>query len=401
MRSLAVVTAVFVLAVVGHAQTMHIPPLRQPPFSRHDTLLLVQLARPGSADHVLADSSVSFRISDNTLYVMTLDTLQSIELGDRTIAQLIDHLRAKYPAARFFSSYPELSTSDLAEGSFSATGDHIVVTGRVNQPSVQPEAGIGFSLADAGERSGSTQLLQNAGVHLDLVGSKPFGFGTLRIRLGFRTSEAVALRDPDGADSVGGSPPRSVGTFVESAQLLVVGIHADLPVWQAATENALVSWGYELSQSWAAFDPFVFDSIAVEGIKKSVEELAPPREFARLRDAMDRVRPVRTMVTGPRIVLGTRDENSFYLLSDIGITERYERSFRVIYGTDPSNTEEFLTLRGTIRSSPIWIVRLGTGLTFRKTINLRVDAVTPWRDTRDEYPPLLRLVLSAGELSFE
>ncbi|MCA1789903.1 MAG: hypothetical protein LC667_08590, partial [Thioalkalivibrio sp.] len=315
----------------------------------------------------------------------------------------VEQLRGKYNGIQIFSPQPGLKASLLREGTVAPVANIVSIGGRRPRPQVTPELGIGLSLAETGDRESSGALLQNIGLHLDLLGTKQFSWGTIRARIGLSNapqtvpSDTTVQNTPPGEGEEENPEPTSVSAFVESTQTVILGAQLDLPLWNfGGVEGTHLGWGFEWSNHYAAFESFVYDSIPADsGRRQSVDDAFSLGEINRSSRILNRVRPVVSVLTGPKLVFGNRDDYSFYIQAETGYTEVYRRTAGIRYRVDAeTRTRTPFQLLPTVSSSSIWVARVGIGVKLGSSVNIRADAVTAIRDQTDRVPPLLRLVVA-------
>jgi hypothetical protein len=399
---LLVVVVAFVAAPL-HAQTVHLAPLPEATFDRQAVLLWIGHRSDTAATNLLGVSNPQVRIADGRMYVSHRDSgTVTIQLGDRTIAEFIEHLRARFPKAKFSSNFLELSTRYLREGD--AVVDTVkrghVIGGRESAPIVRGLLGVGLSLNETQRDASTNRLLQNAGLHLDIVGSKQFRSLNLRTRLGFRSGEAVTTTQKD-STAAPGTGPTSVTGLVETAERVSIGFHADHN-GPRITNDMLLGFGIEAATTYSALPAFQFADVPVGEARRPVEDVFDAAEIARARAILDQVIPSWTFLAGPRLVFGHRESQVFYAQFDGGWTQHTVRTHGVRYrveeqpgGQPPVRTPVNLLAR--IETANVGIWRIGAGGTLAGIVELRADATGPFRaDPRMETKPLLRVMVGSN-----
>jgi hypothetical protein len=389
-------------------QPVHLAPVPVATFSESEVLLRIALPSPAGRTDLFKSPLVGLRVEDGRMYLMTMVTTEIIDMRELTIAQVVEQLRGKYDGIQVFAPQPGLKASQLREGTVEPVANMLTIGGRRPRPTVTPELGIGLSLAETtGQESGA--LLQNIGLHLDLLGTKQFAWGTIRARIGLSNAPQTTPKDSTGPDTPDqaedeDSEPTSVSAFVESTQVVILGAQLDVPLWSfGGVEGAHLGWGFEWSNHYAAFEPFAYDSIPADsGQRRSVDQVFSTGEINRSSRILNRVRPVASLLTGPKLVFGTREDYSFYIQAETGYTEVYQRTAGVRYRMDPeTRTRTPFQLLPRVGSSSIWVARVGIGVKLGSSVNIRADAVTAVRDQTDRVPPLLRLVVATTGLKFD
>lgn len=388
-------------------QPVHMAPVPISTFSETDELLQIIVPAPGGTGF-FSNTVEGVRVEDGRMYLMTMAATEVIDMRELTVAQLVEQLRGKYSGIQVYAPQPGLKTSDLREGTEEPTNRKFIIKGRRPRPTVRPELGVGLSLAEAADRESSGTLLRNIGLHLDLIGTKQFNWGTVRARIGLSNAPQTASKDstgPEDSDGDGGDDTEagSVSAFVESTQVVILGAHFDIPLWSfGGNEGAHLGFGLDLSNHYAGFERFTYDSIPVDGERRSAEEVFSAAEIGRASRILDRVRPVASFLFGPQLVFGTRDDYTFYILTETGYTEVYERTAGVRYRIDrETGVRTPFQLLPTVGSSAIWIGRVGIGVKLGNHVNIRADAVTPMWDQTDRLPPQLRLIVATSGLRFD
>lgn len=402
MRLFTCVSAIAVLLAAGqlHGQTVHLAPLPEVTFPKEAVLLSFSRATDSS---ILSRNGVKVRIAGGRIYLLHPEVpAEIIELGDRTIAELITQLRAKYEGIQITSDYPELSTRYLRTGTIESKDDVFLIGGRQSAPTVRGLLGLGFALNEIQRDATSSRLLHNGGFHLDLVGTKQFENLALRTRIGFRSGEAISVTQ-ERSDSVDGgedpSEPASVTSFVETAERITIGAHLDYVF--GGWEELRGAFGVEVAGSWNALPAFVFPAIRVDSLRVPINEVFDSAQIAPVRERLDRVVPLGSVLAGPRIIVGPREEQLFYAQLDAGFIHDPVRIFGVRYRVDRDAAGQIVRripdqpfARVGLSVEPVW--RVGVGSRLAGVVDLRVDATGQiWR-RNNEIKPLLRILIGSN-----
>lgn len=409
MRWLLACLLQFFAFLPSYAQTIHLAPLPEAMFPTGAALLRIKMGAPPAPapTHILTRSDVQIRIASGNMYISSPGVeLEIIELGDRTIAEFMSHLRKEFAGLELSSEYPELSTNYLQEGAIPKTAGVFKVGGRRAAPTVEALLGVGFTLNEVRSDANTNRLFQNGGFHLDLVGTKQYRDLAVRARIGFRSGEAltVARQSEEGATDEGDDDDdpqtASVTSFVETAERITLGGYLDWTITRPS-DDMLIGFGMELAGTWNALAPFVFPTIPVDTVRQPVEELFDSLTIARARERLDRIVPLASLLVGPKMVVGPREDALFYGQVEVGLSQDPVRSFAVRYQVETDSTgrpvrrREPIALFPVTRQpfEPIW--RVGVGAKLAGVVDLRVDAVGQlWR--RDhEIKPLLRLLIGS------
>jgi hypothetical protein len=403
MRSLLTVLIALVVAAPTAAQTIHLAPLPQVHFPEKATLLLITPA-PDSVTHALTGAAPRIRLTGGRMYISQSGGVpEIIELGDRPIAELMSQLQAKYRRIGVSSDYPEVSTAYLAEGTFptpTAARDSIVIGGREVSPRVTGILGLGFTLNEVREGPSANRLFRNGGFHLDLVGDKQFREADFRVRIGFRSAEAITVGQQNiPEETLGDQPPASVISFVETAERITVGAHVDVPVGSQRADVAF-RMGLEIAASWNALPSFQFRPIPVNGELVPVSEVFDSATIQNVRARLDQVIPLNTVLVGPKMIFGPRESSLFYAQIDAGFSQDPVRSFGVRYRVDPGTdggtpTRVPINLLAVRRSPYELIWRIGVGTKLAGIIDLRVDGIGQIAQMDHEVKPLLRVLIGS------
>jgi hypothetical protein len=414
MRRFWILLALHVCCVsAANTQAIHLTPA--PYWAPPETLLEIT---PGSvqADNLLTQPDVHVRIMDGTMYIYTPSKREQLALGDQTLSEFIEILRLKYPDVGFLSDFLEMKASELAEETFQVTGGKIIIPGRQGRPEIAAALGIGFAAHESRPGAETNTLLRDAGVDIDVIGTKPLGILTVRTRIGLHSAEAFPVSEEQ-EDSTPSEESISVaqtdeepdetdpvrGVF-EKAQAIALTINFDVAIPYLGSLDPgqfHPSFAVEASQVWALPEAFTFPAIRVNGEQKAVEEVFSTEQIARARGVFERVIPLRTWLAGPRFLFGRPNDRVFYLFTDVGQRTITRRRFGVRYSVDNSTNppvETPIGITGGIRSDYEWISRVGMGVRFNRIVDVKLDVITPLETSTSG--PLLRVMIATPYLRF-
>ena len=394
------------------AQAIHLAPV--PYWSPPQTLLEI-VPGPRQPTNLLTDPGVHIRIHDGKMYIYTPTRSEQLTLGDQTLWDFIGVLRLKYPNVGFLSDNPEMKVGEFAEDTFHVRDGKIRIPGRQGRPEIAAALGIGFAAHESRPETGSNALLRNAGVDIDIIGAKPLGILTVRARIGLHSAEPVPVSAQDstvaeeqpsaaqtGEDDDSEEDP--VRAVFERAQAIAMGINFDvaLPFLAALDPGQFhPSLGMEATQIWAVPEAFTFPPVLVNGEEEPIEDVFSAEEIARARSFFERVIPQRTVLGGIRLLFGRPDDRVFYIFSDVGKRTITRRRFGVRYVTNQEAnppTSEPQRIIAAILSESEWISRVGVGVRFNKTVDVKLDVVTPLEVSSTG--PLLRVMIATPYLRF-
>lgn len=406
------------------AQAFHLSPVPVPSYERGTPLLSITVADSASnpaQNHMLTSGvATSVTVVDGRLHILSSSGYESIAFGDRAISELITQLSAKYPNIGIRSDYPHLSTRLLGDRNTNPAGP-IDIYGR-SGTSVSASLGAGLTLNETRQTGTENRLLSNGGILLDLIGKGEISGHTARLRLGFRSGEALAVQGDQGTvssgteDSDGDAPPAPpptpgtpLSSLVETSEVITLGGHLDTKPLLRLGEVSL-TFGGEVSVTWAALNSYVMpDSIPIaRGERGLLTEHVTATQITQVQRRLDQIRPLPTLLVGPRMIFGTGEDHSFYALLDAGVNFYPVQALRVHLpvAADPDRNRPGLPLRlsGVRESEGQLIWRLGAGMKFAGIIDLKMDASGPLGKRtdvlRERVPALLRVVLVTPDVAF-
>lgn len=435
MRFITILIAAFLLCSVERAaaQPIHLTPVHRPD-SSGDVLLTIRRDTGATDTSTLKDAIL--KVDDGRLYIIKPNVTTYEELGSRTIRELIRDLRVEHPAVAFSSRHPERHASEIEDGIYEFAPDTSLPSKDVvrmlssqGRPHVAVSGGITFVANEVRPASGTTTLMQNAGLALDVVASKPFDLFTLRARVGFHSAEPVAAESnstPAAGEPVPDDPPASAPSapdprsIVETAQAVIAGLNIDIPWFRKRTPDpnrVHLSLGLDWTQHWAnPSQSFRLpDSIPLGLGHQPLTEVFSASEIARTQNHLDRVVPLHTVLVGPRILFGSGEHYTFYLIPEYGARQYPRRVLVISYDTDPNDPTARTPSRLGSLAEGEWeaIYRLALGIRLAEGVDFRLDIVQPTGDRnpafgpvdrsplrRDRAPAILRIMVGTPGLKF-
>lgn len=369
------------------AQPVHLPPYVRPELpSDTSALALLRILAPTDSSDALPSGSV-IALRDRRLWFMSANQpWEVVELGNATVLELIERLRARVPGLRVSSDFPDLHVRYLGDLPPTAvSNDTVVVPARHSGGDVSVVGGVVFTLNSSVSRADESDLLSRSGLQLDLLGSYQFGSGSsVRGRIGLRTNEPVSTEE------VGDLEP-----LVSSAAQFLIGSQFNFPMSREGLVTVLGSIDASVEWFQRDFLPLAatVDSAAIAN--------TDPDFVTTLELAQNRVEPTFSVLVGPTAVFGTEGDVRFYIGLAAGwrgfrhsFVHEFDRVVEVVRNESGEIVDVITERRAGIDAFTIHraIWRYTTGIRLGDLFNVRMDV----RGDFEALDGFFRVVLSRG-----